>query len=266
MFKSTPLLVELENRSFDVIERAFENFGKLALLFSGGKDSTVLFHLVEQVANRLDRDFYLIHIDTGMNFPEILDFRDQLVKLSHRPLVVESIAIDSSSLTPNRLQSFALNQVILREKFDVIFGGARRDEDKARQKELYFSKRINGQGWQPDYVQPELWPYLFFGKNGNEHYRVFPLNDWTEGDVWAYISVRDLKICDLYYAHPGPQGLQRYRTIGDKSNSLPIKTKAQTPWEVFVENQNLQTPERATRQDDQFSEFAMEIRKKEGYF
>ncbi len=265
MFKSTPLIQNLETEARAVIEASFRRWDNLALLFSGGKDSTLLFYLVSDVAKKLNRSFQLIHIDTGFNFPEILQFRDQLVE-SHQASIIVKPVTETDPNKVNRAQSLHLNQVIADNGFDIVFGGGRRDEDKARQKELFFSRRKNGEGWKPETPEVEIGTLGGLFKNSDEHFRVFPFNNWTEFDIWTAIGLKNLPVCSLYFSHERQGQACRFRTIGDQTNSAPIASTAKTPFEVAMENKKLQTLERDRRKDDQFSEYAMEIRKKEGYF
>lgn len=310
-------LFKLESESFYVISEALRNYKKIGLLFSGGKDSSVLLSLVMPMAKAMNVPISVIHIDTGLNFPEILGFRDELIQSYQESgheieLLVGQVSQSLEIKDRNRQQSFVLNEMIEKHQFDVIFGGGRRDEDKARQKELFFSLRqatVKNEkvqaGWQPEQYRPEIWPWIALPKKHGEHYRVFPISNWTEVDIWQYIDLAQVPLCDLYFSHQrvvyfesnskgineshflngsadgkreffiSPVGLNnpisqiaevRFRTIGDSSNTMPFFSKARTAREIFLETKNLRTRERGLRQDDRFSEFSMEIRKREGYF
>lgn len=261
-------LYHLEAQAYYSISEAFKNFERHAVLFSGGKDSSLLLHLVLKVAKIYNKEIKVIHIDTGLNFPEVLSFRDKVVQENNLKLYVGHVDGDDADpqMSRNRRQSFALNKIIEENKFDIIFGGGRRDEDKARQKELFFSKRGVDKGWRPDNYTPEIWPFLSDQKEDGEHYRVFPLSNWTEVDIWNYINQCSIEVCDLYFSHERDGKMQRFRTIGDSSNSTPVPSSAKNAAEIYAETLKLRTRERGSRQDDNFSEFSMEIRKREGYF
>lgn len=267
-FQETQLIHSLEVEARLIVDLVFDHFDRIALLFSGGKDSTVLAEIVLAQAKLKGRDVDLVHIDTGLNFPEMLEFRDAFVKKNGCSLVVGYVDQGLMADQRNQAQSSVLKDIISKKKYDVVFGGGRRDEDKARQKELIFSKRKNNGGWDTKNIQFEFAPFFDLNKSAEEHFRVFPLSNWTEMDIWAYIALRKISLCSLYYAHARNEFKEfvRFRTVGDTSNSSPIVSEAKTPYEVACENYLSGQSERSLRSDDQFSPFSMEIRKKEGYF
>ncbi len=278
------LISQLEQESLYVIRQAFFLYENIAVLFSGGKDSSILLHLVHRVSREVNKSYELIHVDTGFNFEEILSFRDETVAEVNKKLIIGHVT--GHWAERNRNQSQVLTQIISDRKYDVVFGGGRRDEDKARQKEIFFSRRQVSRGWVPEETDPEFWPWLGLKKDPADHFRVFPLNNWCEEDVWYYLWQSKIKISSLYFSHqrateninnhgqtlssPVDKSVAlewvRFRTIGDKTNSSPIKSKARTAEEILVENMRMYEPERGLRQDDAFSEYSMEIRKREGYF
>jgi sulfate adenylyltransferase subunit 2 len=271
---SQTFIQHLESSAKRIIEIAFRRFENIAVLFSGGKDSSVLLNLVDQVAKEMQRDYSIVHINTGQNFNEINEFIDRTVKKYRRPLMVGYVTLNEK-IGLNRSQSEALNKVIRKHSFEIVFGGGRRCEDKARQKEDLFSIRENQSGeWRPEISHAEIFPWLGLKKEKGFDYRVFPLSDWLEVDVLSYVKYTELEISNLYFSHPRKNGptddshveMVRFRTIGDKTNSTPILSHAATIDSVVEETLQLQTPERASRLDDRFSEFSMEIRKREGYF
>jgi sulfate adenylyltransferase subunit 2 len=274
------------------------------LLFSGGKDSAVLLHLAAKAFKPGKIPFPVLHVDTGHNFPEVLDYRDQQVdKLAVR-LVVGSVQedIDRGSIveqpvpgaTRNRLQTFTLLRVLEEGRYDAVFGGGRRDEEKARAKERVFSLRDEFGQWDPRAQRPELWNLYNTRHHPGEHFRVFPLSNWTELDIWQYIEEQNLELPPIYFAHRrlvfrrtgmllavGPwtnprEGVAseqafettvRYRTVGDMTCTAAVESIAKTPAEIIIETSVTKVSERgATRADDRFSDAAMEDRKREGYF
>ncbi len=272
-----------------------------ALLFSGGKDSVVLLRLAEKAFRPGRFPFPLLHIDTGHNFPEALEFRDRRVAELGERLIVARVqdSIDRGRVVEetgprasrNRLQTTTLLDAIAEHGFDVCFGGARRDEEKSRAKERVFSFRDDFGQWDPKNQRPELWN-LYNGRiRKGEHIRAFPMSNWTEMDVWEYIAAERLEVPSIYFSHrrpvferdgmllavspyvellPGEEPVEsvvRYRTVGDMSCTGAVQSTAATIEEVIAEVAASRVTERgATRADDKFSEAAMEDRKKEGYF
>jgi sulfate adenylyltransferase subunit 2 len=269
------------------------------LLFSGGKDSIVMLHLARKAFWPSAVPFTLMHVDTGHNFPEVIEYRDRVVEQYGLRLVVASVqdAIDDGRVSErpdgsrNQLQTVPLLDGILANKFDAVFGGGRRDEEKARAKERVFSLRDEFGQWDPRRQRPELWD-LYNGRHKvGEHVRVFPLSNWTELDVWRYIERENIELPSIYYTHErevflrdgmwiapgewgGPRGTEtletrtvRYRTVGDMSCTGAVESYAATVPEVIAEVAASRLTERgATRADDRASEAAMEDRKREGYF
>jgi sulfate adenylyltransferase subunit 2 len=271
------------------------------LLFSGGKDSIVMLRVAEKAFWPAPLPFPLMHVDTGHNFPEVLEYRDRRVEEVGVRLVVASVqaSIDAGRVAEdprpgasrNRLQTVTLLDAIEEHGFDAVFGGARRDEEKARAKERVFSFRDDFGQWDPKNQRPELWS-LYNGRHRpGEHIRVFPLSNWTELDIWQYIAEEKLEIPSIYYAHhrrvvrrdgmlmgigeylqPDDgeevfEALVRYRTVGDMTCTAAVESAATTIADVIAEVAATRITERgATRADDKFSEAAMEDRKKEGYF
>jgi sulfate adenylyltransferase subunit 2 len=293
-------LEELEAESIYVIREAFAQFENPCILFSGGKDSIVVTHLAVKAFAPAKIPFPLMHVDTGHNFQETLDFRDNLVKKLGARLVVGYVqdSIDKgkvaeetgSNASRNRAQSVTLLDTIEANKFDAALGGARRDEEKARAKERFFSHRDEFGQWNPKHQRPELWT-LFNGKKQiGEHFRVFPISNWTELDIWQYILKENIELPSLYFAHqrdcvkradiilsnsplltlrPGEQVekmLIRFRTLGDLTITGAIESTAATLEEIIVEVATADQTERGNRADDQRSESSMEDRKREGYF
>ncbi|WP_250282138.1 MULTISPECIES: sulfate adenylyltransferase subunit CysD [unclassified Frankia] len=294
-------LQTLESEAIHIFREVVAEFERPALLFSGGKDSIVMLRVAEKAFWPAKLPFPLVHIDTGHNFPEVMAFRDaRAVQLSAR-LVVGSVqdAIDAGTITEdtrpgasrNQLQTPVLLDTIEENRFDAVFGGARRDEEKARAKERFYSFRDEFGQWDPKNQRPELWS-LYNGRHRpGEHIRVFPLSNWTELDIWRYIAQENLEIPSIYYAHTrevverdgmllavtpltpplaGERVLSRqvrYRTVGDMSCTGAIASGAVTVDEVIAEVATTRITERgATRADDRVSEAAMEDRKREGYF
>ncbi len=293
-------LEALESHAVFVIREVVSECSRPALLFSGGKDSAVMLRLAEKAFRPGPIPFPLVHIDTGHNFPETLEFRDRRVAELGAELVIASVqdSIDRGLVADpwpgesrNRIQSVTLLDAINTHGFDACFGGGRRDEDKARAKERVVSVRDAQGRWVPDHQRPELWN-LYYGRVGpGEHLRVFPLSDWTEMDVWRYIRQERMDLPSIYYshlrrvldrdgmllavsewvvpqAHETPEELSvRYRTVGDATLTGAVRSFATTAEEVIAEIGNSRLSERgATRGDDRFSESSMEDRKREGYF
>lgn len=295
----SPHLKDLENESIHVLREVAGQFDKVGILFSGGKDSVVVFELARRAFAPATVPFELLHVDTGHNFPEVIDFRDRLVEESGARLHVARVQdwIDRGDLqerpdgTRNPLQSVPLVETIAEREYDAVCGGARRDEERARAKERIFSIRDSFGGWDPRRQRPELWDLYNGGKMAGENVRVFPISNWTESDIWEYIGARELELPSIYYSHerevfkrngmwlaPGEWGgpaegeeletrTVRYRTVGDMSCTGAVESTASTPDEVLAEISISTLSERgATRADDKLSESAMEDRKKEGYF
>ena len=289
----------LEAESIHVMREVAAQFERPALLFSGGKDSIVMLRLAEKAFWPARIPFPLVHVDTGHNFDEVLAFRDQRVAELGARLVVGSVQddIDAGRVHEvpgglrNPLQTTTLLRTIEEGRYDAVFGGARRDEEKARAKERFFSFRDAFGQWDPKNQRPELWNLYNGRHNRGEHIRVFPLSNWTELDVWRYIAREDIEVPSIYYAHQRevferdgmllgvtPVSLPtadevvstrtvRYRTVGDASCTGAVASPARTPDEVVEEIAATRVTERgATRADDRASEAAMEDRKKEGYF
>jgi sulfate adenylyltransferase subunit 2 len=289
----------LESEAIHIIREVVAEFEKPVLLFSGGKDSVVMLHLAVKAFWPAPVPFPVLHVDTGHNFPEVLAFRDATVERLGLRLEVASVQdyVDDGRLrersdgTRNQLQTQPLLDAITAGKFDAVFGGGRRDEEKARAKERVFSLRDEFGQWDPRNQRPELWN-LYNGRHRpGEHVRVFPLSNWTELDVWQYIGAEDIALPALYYAHQRevyerdgmllsvsevslPRDGEvvekrqvRYRTVGDMSCTGAVLSDAETVDQVIAEVAATRLTERgATRADDRASEAAMEDRKKEGYF
>ncbi|MCE4944147.1 MULTISPECIES: sulfate adenylyltransferase subunit CysD [Streptomyces] len=289
----------LESEAVHIFREVAGEFERPVILFSGGKDSIVMLHLALKAFAPAPVPFALLHVDTGHNFPEVLDYRDRAVARHGLRLHVASVQdfIDRGELrerpdgTRNPLQTVPLLDAIDENRFDAVFGGGRRDEEKARAKERVFSLRDEFGGWDPRRQRPELWQ-LYNGRHSpGEHVRVFPLSNWTELDVWQYIAREKIELPAIYYAHerevfarsgmwlaPGGWGgpkddeklevrQVRYRTVGDMSCTGAVESDADTIEAVIAEIAASRLTERgATRADDKMSEAAMEDRKREGYF
>ncbi len=293
-------LDELESEAVFVLREVFAQFRNPVILFSGGKDSIVLTHLAKKAFYPGQVPFSLMHIDTGHNFPETIAFRDDLVNKLGVQLLVGSVqeAIDDGRVveekgknaTRNTLQITTLLDAIENNEIDCAIGGGRRDEEKARAKERFFSHRDDFGQWTPKNQRPELWN-LFNGRmQHGEHFRVFPISNWTEMDVWNYIKREQIEIPSLYYAHerevvwrnrswipvseylPKVEGEEtfrkkiRFRTLGDITITGGIESEADTLEKIVEEVAAMRETERGNRADDKRSETAMEDRKKQGYF
>jgi sulfate adenylyltransferase subunit 2 len=291
----------LEAESIHIMREVAAEFERPVLLFSGGKDSALMLKIAEKAFWPARIPFPLMHVDTGHNFDEVLDFRDRRAAELGVPLVVASVqkSIDEGRVheekgpkaSRNRLQSVTLLDAIEEHEFDAVFGGGRRDEDKARAKERVFSFRDDFGQWDPKNQRPELWNLYNARHRKGEHIRVFPISNWTEMDVWQYIDREDIELPSIYFAHerevfrrdgmllaltrhvtllPGEE-LEtlsvRFRTVGDATLTGAVESVAATSEDIIVEVAASRITERgATRGDDKFNEAAMEDRKKEGYF
>jgi sulfate adenylyltransferase subunit 2 len=291
----------LESEAIHVMREVAAEFERPVLLFSGGKDSIVLLRLAEKAFRPAPFPFPLMHVDTGHNFPEVIEFRDRRVAELGERLIVASVqeSIDSGRAVEetgprasrNRLQTVTLLDAIAEHGFDAAFGGARRDEERARAKERVFSFRDDFGQWDPKVQRPELWN-LYNGRiHKGENVRVFPLSNWTELDVWEYIDQEQLEVPSIYFSHQREvfrrdgmlyawrEGTElidgeevftdtvRYRTVGDMSCTGGVPSDAATLAEVVLEIAATRVTERGeTRADDRVSEAAMEDRKKAGYF
>jgi sulfate adenylyltransferase subunit 2 len=291
----------LEAESIHIMREVAAEFERPVLLFSGGKDSIVMLALAERAFWPAKIPFPVMHVDTGHNFAEVIDYRDRRVAEIGARLVVASVqdAIDAGKVVEetgrfasrNRLQTTALLDAIADNKFDAVFGGARRDEEKARAKERVFSFRDEFGQWDPKNQRPELWSIYNTRIRRGEHIRVFPLSNWTELDVWHYIEREGLEIPSIYFAHTRTvferdgilladsefvtrgedeqlfETRVRYRTVGDMTCTGAVESTASTVADVIIEIAATRITERGqTRADDRASEAAMEDRKREGYF
>ncbi len=294
-------LRELEAESIHIFREVASEFERPALMFSGGKDSIVMLRLAEKAFHPCKIPFPVLHVDTGHNFPEVIEFRDRRLAEVGARLIVGSVQerIDNGSLkeepglnpSRNQLQTPVLLESIEENEFDALFGGARRDEEKARAKERVYSFRDDFGQWDPKNQRPELWS-LYNGRiRKGEHIRVFPISNWTELDIWQYIEAEKIEIPEIYYSHQrevverdgmliatGPFNTLadgekaytetvRYRTIGCMTVTGAVESDADDIAKVIAEVAGTRITERgATRADDRVSEAAMEDRKKEGYF
>ena len=293
-------LRELESEAIFIIREVAAQFENPALLFSGGKDSILMTHLAKKAFYPARIPFPLIHIDTGHNFPEALEFRDNLVKELGVKLIVGSVqeAIDKGRVkeetgvnaSRNSLQIVTLLDTLEEHKTDAALGGARRDEEKARAKERFFSHRDEFGQWDPKNQRPELWNLFNGRKHNGEHFRIFPISNWTEMDVWEYIKLENIDLPSLYFSHKRECVIRdgvilakskyitlkeneevvektvRYRTCGDMPITGAVYSDADTLEKIIEEIATTRTTERGTRADDKRGETAMEDRKKAGYF
>lgn len=293
-------LKELEAESIFVIREVAAQFENPVMLFSGGKDSIVMFHLALKAFYPARVPFPLLHIDTGHNFQETLDYRDQLMEKTGAKCIVRLVqdSIDKGraqeetgiNASRNKLQTVTLLDALEELKFDAAMGGGRRDEEKARAKERFFSHRDEFGQWDPKNQRPELWNLFNGRKNMGEHFRVFPISNWTEMDVWQYIYMENIELPSLYYTHERevferdgvlmatapfmqlrenekPQKMQvRCRTIGDITCTGLTLSAANSLEDIIQEVAASRVTERGGRADDKRSDAAMEDRKKEGYF
>ncbi len=298
----------LEEEAIFILREVVASFERPALLFSGGKDSCVVLRLAEKafksrVAGNEFKGklpFPLLHVDTGHNFPEVIEFRDRRVAEMGERLVVGhledsmrrgTVRLSHPLESRNGHQTVALLEAIEQHRFDCLIGGARRDEEKARAKERIFSHRDGFGQWQPKEQRPELWTLFNTRIRPGEHFRAFPISNWTELDVWLYLARENIPLPELYYAHPRQvvrrKGLLvpvtevtppaagetvetatvRFRTVGDMTCTCPVESSAASAVEIVAETLTVTVSERgATRMDDRTSDASMERRKKEGYF
>lgn len=291
----------LESESIHIMREVAAEFERPVLLCSGGKDSLVMLHLALKAFWPCPLPFQIMHIDTGHNFDEVLEFRDRIVKEKNIRLVVASVqeAIDNGLVVEepgpnamrNRLQTKTLLDAISKHSFDAVFGGARRDEEKSRAKERVYSFRDEFGQWDPKNQRPELWNLYNGRHNKGEHIRIFPISNWTELDIWEYVKAEFIELPSVYYAHrrevfwrdsmllavtpyvelmDGEEAFEttvRYRTVGDATCTGAVESSAATVDDIIVETAATRITERgATRADDKFSEAAMEDRKRVGYF
>ncbi|MGA0862373.1 MAG: sulfate adenylyltransferase subunit CysD [Ilumatobacteraceae bacterium] len=287
----------LEDESIAVIREVAACFERPVILFSGGKDSVVVLHAAIRAFDPAAMPFTVMHVDTGHNFPEVIEFRDRTVAKYGLELVVASVqeAIDAGKVSDapsrNPLQTVALLEAIAANKFDAVIGGARRDEDRARAKERMFSHRDSFGQWDPKNQRPELWN-IYNTKHGpDEHFRVFPISNWTELDVWTYIQMHEIDLPPIYFSHqrdvfrrdgmwmavteflspaedePIEHRTVRFRTVGDATCTAAVESTAATLDDVIAETSVARVSERgATRADDRVSAAGMEDRKRQGYF
>lgn len=293
-------LKQLEAEAIFIMREVAAQFEKPVLLFSGGKDSIVMVRLAQKAFAPAKFPFPLMHIDTGHNFVEAIDFRDDMVAKLGANLIVRYVqdsidkgrAQDEKGPNPSRngLQTITLLDALEEFKFDAAFGGARRDEEKARAKERFFSHRDEFGQWDPKNQRPELWNLFNGRKNPGEHFRVFPLSNWTEMDVWQYIASEQLEIPNIYFTHKREvvvrdgallaksdfitllngekyeERIVRFRTVGDMTCTGAVESTADNLDDIIQEVASARQTERGTRADDKRSEAAMEDRKKQGYF
>ena len=291
----------LIDESVTIIREVAAEFERPVLLFSGGKDSVVMLHLAVRAFAPARIPFPVMHIDTGHNFPEVIEFRDRCVAEMGVQLIVGSVqaSIDSGKVADvsgprasrNPLQTVTLLDSIAEHRFDAVFGGARRDEERARAKERVYSHRDSFGQWDPKNQRPELWGIYNGRHRQGEHFRIFPLSNWTELDIWTFIGEYDIDLPSIYYAHTRPifkrdnmliavtdflppdegsvveQMQVRFRTVGDATCTAAVSSSASTVEDIIAETAVARVTERgATRADDRMSEAGMEDRKRTGYF
>jgi sulfate adenylyltransferase subunit 2 len=293
-------IMQLESEAIYVIREVKAQFERPVMLFSGGKDSICMAHIARKAFYPGKIPFPLMHIDTGHNFKETLEYRDSYIKELSAKLIVRNVqdSIDKGRVQEesghnpgrNALQTITLLDSIKEFEFDCAMGGARRDEEKARAKERFFSLRNNFGEWDPKNQRPELWNIFNGHKNKGNHFRVFPLSNWTEFDVWQYIALENIPMPSLYFSHKrkilnrdgvilacgeyvfpdenekSEEKIVRFRTIGDMTCTGAVESKADTIYDIIAEIASTRTTERGGRADDKRSETAMEDRKKQGYF
>ena len=293
-------LKQLESEAIFILRETAAQFQRPALLFSGGKDSIVMAWLARKAFWPARLPFPLLHVDTGHNFPETIEFRDKFVDFLRADLVVAHVqdSIDKGRVqeekgpyaSRNALQTVTLLDAIAENQYDACLGGGRRDEEKARAKERFFSHRDDFGQWDPKNQRPELWNIFNGRKHHGEHFRVFPLSNWTEMDIWQYVKAEGIELPNLYFSHERDVFLRsgsllavsecvtvqpheivvrkvvRFRTIGDATCTGAVESPAATLDEVIQEVATARQTERGTRSDDKRSETAMEDRKREGYF
>jgi len=291
----------LIDESVTIIREVAAEFERPVLLFSGGKDSVVMLHLAVRAFAPARIPFPVMHIDTGHNFPEVIEFRDRCVSDMSVQLIVGSVqaSIDSGKVADvtgprasrNPLQTVTLLDSIAEHRFDAVFGGARRDEERARAKERVYSHRDSFGQWDPKNQRPELWGIYNGRHRQGEHFRIFPLSNWTELDIWTFIGEYNIDLPSIYYAHTRPifkrdnmlmavtdflppdegsvveQMQVRFRTVGDATCTAAVSSSASTVDDIIAETAVARVTERgATRADDRMSEAGMEDRKRTGYF
>lgn len=293
-------LKNLEDEAIYIMREVAAQFERPVLLFSGGKDSICMVHLALKAFYPAKIPFPLMHVDTGHNFPETIEFRDRLVEETGAELLVGSVqeSIDEGRVkeetgpdaSRNALQTVTLLDTLKKYQVDAALGGGRRDEEKARAKERFFSHRDTFGQWDPKNQRPELWNLFNGRKNPGEHFRVFPISNWTEMDVWQYIAQEEIDIPSLYFAHqrevfnrrgvwladtdfvnrqedePLEKRTVRFRTIGDATCTGAVLSEASNMEEIIQEVAAARQTERGNRHDDKRSETAMEDRKRQGYF
>ena len=293
-------LEQLESEAIFILRETAAQFERPGLLFSGGKDSIVMAHLAAKAFSPAKIPFPFVHVDTGHNFPETIAFRDQFVKDYGVNLIIglvqdsidQGTAVEESgpNASRNALQSVTLLETIEKEGFDACLGGGRRDEEKARAKERFFSHRDAFGQWDPKNQRPELWNLFNGRKAPGENFRIFPLSNWTEMDVWQYAKIENIELPNLYFSHSREvvdrngsllavsefvsprenespiEEVVRFRTIGDATCTGAVKSNASNLEEVINEVAASRVTERGSRADDRRSEAAMEDRKKQGYF